>query len=158
MQPLSRAATAALFLALSTASAWAADYLSTVESEVFTTTGDTNAIAGRAKTCMARLLAPGVQGGQLFLSADGPVLVANNVLKYPDGLLQWTMRSRMTFEARDGRFRITHEGIERFNDQAGGWSPVGKWTGSGWKKAEATLQDVSSSVAACVKQDKSKDW
>lgn len=92
---------------------------------------------------------------------DRGVVVARNALSYPDGfLLVWQMRSRVTFEAREGRFRITHENIERLNEQAGGWTPVGKWRGSGWQKAEAALQAQSAEIAACVTSatGSSDDW
>lgn len=86
------------------------------------------------------------------------VVVASNTLEYRDGLLPWQMRSRITFEGREGRFRIKHTAIERYNDQALGaqvlgaspWAPVGKWWGSGWQKAQKALEDVSAKIAECV--------
>lgn len=32
----------------------------------------------------------------------------------------------------------------------GGWQPVGKWTGSGWAKAQAALQKVTDDLAHCI--------
>jgi hypothetical protein len=152
-----RLACAILILALPSAAS-AAEYLEQVRSEVYPAAGDQAAIAARGKTCMARILAPGVQGGQLIVSDDGRDVVASNVLRYSSGMLTWEMRSRVVFEARDGRFRVTHEGIERFNDTgAQGWYPVGKWFGSGWKDAEAALQRVSASLANCVAGGGAKD-
>lgn len=152
-----RLAAVVVSLALPTAAA-AAEYLEQVRSEVYQAAGDQAAIAARGKTCMARILAPGVQGGQLIVSDEGRDVIANNVLRYSSGMLTWEMRSRVVFEARDGRFRVTHEGIERFNDTgAQGWGPVGKWFGSGWKDAEVALQRVTAGVANCVTGGGAKD-
>ena len=138
----------------------AAEYLSEVKSEVYQTSGDQAAIARRAKGCFARKLAPGMQGGQLIVSDDGATIVANNVFDLAWGLgVRSPVRSKVTFEARDGRFRISHEAIEMFNDTGPiGWRPVGKWTGSPWKKVEGALQTVSSDVATCVQATKADDW
>jgi hypothetical protein len=138
----------ALLLALSTPP----DYLTLVQSPVYETPGAPPEIARRGETCMARLLASGRAGGQVIVSSDphGGAVVATNAMEYRDGLLMWQMRSRVTLQARDGRFRIEHTSIERFNEQAGGWTPVGKWWGSGWVKAEDALKAVSASIAACV--------
>ncbi|MEO7681100.1 MAG: hypothetical protein ABIS14_10495 [Sphingomonas sp.] len=81
---------------------------------------------------------------------DGGVIVARNVLSYPDGMMQWRIRSTFTFEARDGRFRIEQTNLERFNSTAGGWGPIGKWTFSGWKKAETAFAAAANAVAQCV--------
>lgn len=129
------------------------DYLTTVQSETVPTEGSAAEIASRGEVCIARALGSGVVGGELIVSRniERGVVVARNALSYSGGfLLVWQMRSRVTFEARDGRFRITHENIERLNEQAGGWTPVGKWRGSGWEKAEAALQAQSAEIAACV--------
>ncbi|MGV3720614.1 MAG: hypothetical protein ACO1SX_06855, partial [Actinomycetota bacterium] len=75
---------------------------------------------------------------------------SRSAVEYRDGMLEWQMRSRLTLEAREGRFRLTHTSIERLNDQAGGWSPVGKWWGSGWQKAEAALKNISAAIADCI--------
>lgn len=128
------------------------DYLTTVQSEVIEAHGSPAEIAARGEACMAQYLGSGVQGGELIVSRDpaAGVVVSRNSVSYRDGLLEWQMRSRLTLEAREGRFRLTHTGIERFNDQGGGWSAVGKWWGSGWQKAETALKDVSAAVADCI--------
>lgn len=130
----------------------APDYLTTVQSDVIESPGAASEIAAKGEACMAQQLGSGQQGGELIISRDSAagVVVSRNAVTYRDGLLEWQMRSRLTLEARDGRFRLTHSSIERFNDQAGGWSPVGKWWGSGWQKAETALKDVSTAVARCI--------
>jgi hypothetical protein len=70
-----------------------------------------------------------------------------------------TVARPLHFRARDGRFRITQTGIEMFNDMGGGWQPIGKWTGSPWKKAEATFTACADAVAQCViAGSKRADW
>jgi hypothetical protein len=131
------------------APAAAAEYLTSVTSEVYQTTGTAREIATRASTCISQHLSPGTTDAQLMVSGDldGGVIVARNALSYSDGLLQWRVRSTLTFEAREGRFRIEQTNLERFNDA---WGPIGKWTGSGWKKAEAAFTASARAVAQCV--------
>ena len=55
---------------------------------------------------------------------------------------------------------LAQTNLERFYDMNSiGWGGIGKWTGSGWKKAEAAFQLSATAVAACVmKSPKSDDW
>jgi hypothetical protein len=138
----------------------AAEYLTGVTSEVYQTTGSPKEIATRASTCISQHLAPGTTDSQLIISRDleGGVIVARSVLEY-GSLPRWKVRSNFTFEAREGRFRIEQTNLERFNDMAGGWGPIGKWAGSQWKKAEETIAASASVVARCVVDGpKRGDW
>ena len=63
----------------------------------------------------------------------------------------------LVLEARDGRFRIEQTNLERFNDRGGGWGGIGKWWGSGWKKAEQAYQASATVVAQCVMTGPTKD-
>lgn len=139
----------AMAAACCTTSANAAEYLTEVTSEVHQTSGTPREIAQRASTCISQSLRPGTVDAQLIISSDldGGIIVARNAISYPDGLVQWEVRSTFTFEAREGRFRITQTGLERFNRQ---WGPIGKWAGSGWKKAEQAFQTSANAVAQCV--------
>lgn len=144
-------ATLATLLACAAAPAFAADYLTEVTSEVMQTTGTPREIATRANTCISQNLAPGTTDSQLIITSDldGGVVVARSAMTYPDGLLQWQVRSTFTLEAREGRFRIVQTNLERFNRV---WGPIGKWTGSGWKKAEEAFTSSAAKVAQCVVQ------
>lgn len=138
--------------------AFAAEYLTEVTSEVYQTSGTPKEIAQRASTCISQKLRPGTTSAQLIISSDldNGTIVARNALSYPDGLMQWEVRSTFTFEAREGRFRITQTGLERFNRQ---WGPIGKWTGSGWKKAEEVFRASATAIAQCVLSGPAKaDW
>jgi hypothetical protein len=144
-----------------TTPALAAEYLTEVTSEVYQISGTPREIATRANTCISQHLAPGTTDSQLIINSDleGGVIVARNALRYPDGLMQWQVRSTFTFEARDGRFRIAQTNLERLNDRAGGWGPIGKWTGSGWRRAEQAFSSSASVVARCVmQQPAADDW
>lgn len=129
--------------------ALAAEYFTDVTSEVYPTTGTPHEIVARANTCISQHLAPGSTDSQLIVSSDldGGVLVARNAINYRDGLVQWQVRSTFTFEAREGRFRIIQTNLERFNRV---WGPIGKWSGSGWKKAEDAFSGSATAVAQCV--------
>jgi len=90
---------------------------------------------------------------------DRGIIVARNAIQYPDGLVDWNARSIFTFEAREGRFRIEQTRLERFNDMGGGWDPIGKWFGSGWREAEAAFTASADVVARCVMSAPSQtDW
>lgn len=145
------------------------EYLTEVVSPVYEAAGTPPALARRAEACLSQQLGQ-TSGGPVILSSDpeAGVVVASNALEYRDGMVPWRLRSRVTFEGRDGRFRITHTTIERLNDQAPGaqylgatpWGPIGKWWGSGWQKAQQALVAVSDQVAACVTAPSSAtdDW
>lgn len=137
----------------------AAEYLTSLTSDVFQAQGTPKAIATRASTCISQHLAPGTVNAQLIISSDldNGTIVARSALTYPDGLLKWQVRSVFTFEARENRFRIEQTNLERFNDMSGGWSPIGKWTGSGWKKAEDAFAASANAVAQCVASGAKRD-
>jgi hypothetical protein len=142
------------------APALAAEYLTVVTSEVYQAVGAPKELATRASTCISQHLAPGTTDSQLIISSDldGGVIVARSALEY-GSLPRWKIRSRFTLEAREGRFRIEQTNIERFNDMAGGWGPIGKWSGSQWKKADETFAASASVVARCVIDGpKRGDW
>ena len=139
----------------------AAKYLTSVTSEVFQAQGTPRELAARANTCISQHLAAGTVDAQLIVNSDPDrgIIVARSAIEYPDFLMRWKVRSVFTFEAREGRFRIEQTNLERFNDMAGGWSPIGKWTGSGWKKAEAAFAASANVVARCVMSaPKQDDW
>lgn len=149
----------ALILIIGLASpAIAADYLTGITSPVYQTSGTPKEIATRAQTCIAQNLRPGAVNAPQIVSSDldNGVIVAQSALSF-GSFPEWQARSRFTFEARDGRFRITQTGIEMFNDMAGGWRPIGKWTGSPWKKAEAAFTASADAVAQCVIAGPKKD-
>lgn len=134
------------------------EYLTSVASEVYRTTGTTREIAARAITCISQHLSPGTVDAQLIIGSDldGGTIVARNAIDQ-GGLMRWRLRSRFMFEARAGRFRIEQTALERFNQ--GRWGPIGKWAGSQWRAAESAFAASGSDVAQCVMQDTGReDW
>lgn len=138
------------------APAQAKQYLTTVTSEVFQTTGTPREIAARASTCISQRLAAGTVEAPVIISTDldNGVVVARNALKYSELVTEWKIRSVFTFEAREGRFRIVQTNLEQFNNQ---WGGIGKWFGSGWKKADSAFTAAATSVADCVMHPASKE-
>jgi hypothetical protein len=140
--------------------ATAAEPLDAVTSAVFQTSGSSRDIARRANGCIAAHLAPAKKDAPLIVSSDleDGTIVARNAVDYGGGLSGGKARSRFTFEARDGRFRIEQTELERAN-QLGGWSRIGKGAGSDWKKAETALSASADAVALCVVQKPTRaDW
>lgn len=138
--------------------AQAREYLTEVASPVIETPGTASEIAGRGRQCIATTLGSGVAGGELILSDADNVIVARSSVEYSERFVPWKIRSRLAFEARDGRFRITQSSLERFNEYGGGWSPIGKWRGSGWQRAEQAFQETATALSACVTRQTTNDW
>jgi hypothetical protein len=137
----------------------AAEYLTEVTSQVYQAAGTPKQITTRAQTCIAQNLRSGTVNAPQIVSADldNGIIVAQNALE-TGSFPVWKLRSRFTFEARDGRFRITQPGLEWFNDTGGGaWLGIGKWWGSPWKKAEAAYAASADAVAQCVIAGRKKD-
>lgn len=151
---------ALIVVAAHSSPAAAAEYLTEVTSQVYQTPGTPREIATRAQTCIAQNLRAGTVNAPQIVSSDleNGVIVAQSALEY-GSLPVWKIRSRFTFEAREGRFRIIQTGLEHFNEIAGGWVGVGKWWGSPWKKAEAAYAASADAVARCVMVGpKREDW
>lgn len=142
-------------------SAAAHEYLTSVISQVYQAQGTQKEIAQRASICIAQNLAPGTIDAQLVISQDldNGIIVARNATTH-GSFPVFKIRSRLTLEARDGRFRIDQTGLERFNEMNGnGWGPIGKWWGSQWKSAETAFDLSAASVAQCVMSaPKRDDW
>jgi hypothetical protein len=130
----------------------AAEYLTEVTSQVYQAAGTPKEIATRAQTCIAQNLRSGTVNAPQIVSSDldNGIIVAQSALE-TGSFPVWKLRSRFTFEAREGRFRITQTGLEWFNDTgSGAWLGIGKWWGSPWKKAEAAYAASADAVAQCV--------
>lgn len=136
------------------------EYLTEIVRPVVERPGTAAEIASTARRCVAEHLGSGRAGGELIISDSDNIIVSRSALSYRDGLASWQVRSRFTVEARDGRFRVTQSGLERLNDAAGGWGPIGKWWGSGWQKAEQAFNDSAQAVEACIARPEAPadDW
>lgn len=98
-----------------------------------------------------------VGGGELiqvFDEAEG-LVVANQSRDYRWLALNQNVRSRMTLEAREGRFRIVHSAIESVSRSTGsttnrGYAKVSTRRGAGGKPAIRELETATELVAQCV--------
>jgi len=144
-----------------------AENLDEVDSQVYTTTGTHQEIMARAATCVAQLMKPGRPGTPLILSRDDAagVMVIDNYTSFSARMITWALHTKMTFEAKDGRFRIIHTGIEQTADVMGqmsphpNWVPVNKGFPNPWKHAQKAVEDTSTRLATCVTSPaKSDNW
>ncbi len=165
MEMNSRILILTLFAAFSSAAGFAAEYLMVITSEVYQAPGTPRALATRANTCIAQKLIKGSSDDPLIISTDleNGVIVARNSIEY-GSLPRWKIRSRFTFEAREGRFRVEQTNLERFNTSVltgvESWGPIGKWTGSRWREVTIKFEESASTVANCVisGSGQQKDW
>jgi hypothetical protein len=108
----------------------------------------------------------GIEGGAILIDADieQGVVSANNRVDYTSSMLAYNVKSTITLLTKDGRFKIKHTNIEYVQKNTGsthnnGYIKVGKWWGTGWKKADAALQGVSEKVSKCIQASTEKeDW
>lgn len=166
------------------------NYLDSIESAVIEASGTAQEITKRAMVCIPRivrndeiaikdsatsLIGPlnmaeksrGVGGGSVIVTSDieSGTIVANSRVDFPGTMgIGRNARSVITFQAKDGRFRITHSAIETLQKDTGistnvGYTKQGKGWGSGWEKAQAALEGVTAKIAECVSNPAaSTDW
>ena len=139
-------------------------YLERIESPVYETAGDHQAITKRGIICVTQILRPGIINAPTITSSDVDIglIVSNNAFTISNFLYSENVRTTLTFEAKDGRFRITHGNIEYFQDIKGitaDWKRPWIGKGSNAAKIEATAQSISENIAKCVMEaTKKSDW
>jgi hypothetical protein len=151
-----------------------AQYLETIPSDVFQAAGDHAALARRSALCLAQ--ASGVPGQTLQADAEAGVVVGPALFSYSTIGIPWSVKSIVTIETKDGRFRITHSSLAQKQggpavrqwtimgsgtDQRGegGWGPVGTWRFSGGEKVEKAAQALSQRIADCIQAvPRRDDW
>lgn len=111
--------------------------------------GDTNAVAG----------------GDVLrtVDLDAGLIVAQSRIPFTHMMMKHSIESTITFEAKDGRFRITHSGIKAAQLSTGyasnnGFQPVLMQAVSGYKKIEVALQEVSTKISTCVVSADNSSW
>lgn len=139
-----------LLLAISISSAThAAESLAEVTSEVYQADGMTkDQITSKAMQCIKS--SGGNAAKSIEPAVDGDNAYAIVKTAYSHALVAGTVRSRITVQAKDGRFRVVHTDIDNFNDFAKNYIPIYKSWGTGWQKAEAALQGWFPDVSACI--------
>ena len=151
--------TSLIVLSLLSSPTVAADYLDVVTSQVYQTAGTPREIASRASTCIAQNLRSGTTDAPLIVSSDldNGLIVAQTALRFDARANEWQIRSRFTFEAREGRFRITQTDLEMFSPIMSRWGRFRK--GGIANNAEATFAASADAVAQCVISGlKRNDW
>ncbi len=105
-----------------------------------------------------------IAGGSVVVShsPETGMVVANNRLPYKALMNAGVFQSTLTFESKDGRFRITHSAIQDATLNTGmvhneGFKPVYDKSGLA-KRAKEALQKQSTSIAKCVMNSQSDDW
>lgn len=166
-------------------------YLETVESPVTEVPGvSAKDLASRGRLCVLKHVTygdvvlrdesrvtpysmPGSQAGNATSSTGGDVLqtvdidaglvVARSRVPMSSLMMRYSIESTITFEAREGRFKITQTGIQIAQLSTGyatntGFRPVLKQWGSHWEAIEKKLQDLAAGVSECVSTTPSADW
>ncbi|GAC1369418.1 MAG: hypothetical protein NVS3B3_01220 [Aquirhabdus sp.] len=137
-----------------------AETVNHLETKVFETSGSTQEIATKGKTCIAQILR-GDSDASPITDADlqGGTIVARNQFNYSTGLQSWVIRSTVTFMAKEGRFKIVQDNIDRVIPQYGA-NPIYKGWGTGWEKAQTALTDKADEIAQCVlhASTRKNDW
>lgn len=115
--------------------------VSIMSSKPADTAGDTTAVAG----------------GDVLrtVDLDAGLIVAQSRTPYSRMMMQHVLESTITFEAKEGRFRITQTGIRVAMQSTGyaantGFMPVRIQPGSGHEKIAAALLALSEKIGDCV--------
>ncbi len=123
------------------------------------------AVIEKAVACTSTIVTTRSQETPLFSTQDpdSGLLVANIRVEYYAALTQRVVQSRLTIEAREGRFRMTHSDMRN----SVGSSPADlhlltKIWGTSWERSIKELSDTSEKIAACIKSSaepkKAEDW
>lgn len=107
---------------------------------------------------------PGADVPQLIELVDSTngLLVANSVTDYRHSMFAYIMKSRLTLEAREGRFRISHTDLQSMQKDGSSaqasYGPIVKAWGMGWEPAISSVIEVSKGIEVCMQQNGSGDW
>jgi hypothetical protein len=107
--------------------------------------------------CIPRSIQPSLLDSPAIVNSDvaAGVVVGNNVFRFDDRwgpmvIANQEGRSTLTFEAKPGRFRITHANIEQF-------TPFGWRAPKDASVMKNKLLGISDEIAACIQAD-SANW
>lgn len=143
--------------------AYAADadeYLSEMESPVYKADGKAGDILDRGTTCISQ------NTGTIDNRDNARDAVVSTIrYEYTRLLITYTVRGKLTLMAKDGRFRMKMQQIERMQNDTGGWGVphfdrVKKIWGVGWEAMRDNIRkDIFDRIADCTKQPVAKsDW
>jgi hypothetical protein len=187
--PMRRHLVAITIASLFPATALAAKTLDEIVSGPFDVAGTPAEIATKGRNCMVKILkndavtvrdssrstvalgalldkgdSNSITGGDVItvFDASAGLVAANSRHAVPGMLSVEYLRSTVTLEAREGRFRIVQTNIARASSDTGalensGFQPVYIQAMSGHKKVAASLEQLAAKVAACV-QAPAQNW
>ena len=106
-----------------------------------------------------------VAGGSLIEISDpaNGILVANSRADFKFMMIGHSVRSRLTVEAKEGRFRFVHSNIESLQKNTGymrndGYSQIIQRRGTGWDKALEAVNGVEEKIVSCMTNSPSESW
>lgn len=144
-----RIVVAFIALLLPFAQANAAKTLDEVVGEPVTIDGMSAAqIADRAMQCLQA--ASSNVADKVTPLRDGDTAYAIVITGFVKMMVAGNARSRMSVQAKDGRFRIVHSDIELFRELSNDWGPVYTSFGAGAKQVDEALRARSAAVVACI--------
>jgi hypothetical protein len=129
-----------------------------VVSEVYSTPASGKDLTTRAQACLARIVRyDGPDSGKSVVasvSLETGTVVANSRIDIRSGMMQSLVQSTLTFEAREGRFRMVHTGITRAQRLAGTGAPYNEFTpvgeGAFSKRVISAMKEQFGRIASCV--------
>ena len=106
-----------------------------------------------------------VAGGSLIELSDpaNGLLIANSRADFKFMMIGHSVRSRLTVEAKEGRFRFVHSNIESLQKNTGymrndGYSQIIQRKGTGWDKALEAVSGVEEKIVSCMTNSPSESW
>lgn len=129
-----------------------------VVSEVYSTSGSPSELATRAQRCISQVVRfDGPESGKSVIASvvlEAGTVVANSRLDVRHGMMQSLVQSTLTFEAREGRFRMVHAGVTRAQRIAGTGAPFSQFepvgVGSFSERVTAAMKERFGRIAECV--------
>lgn len=140
---------AAICLLAISSNTHAAETLNEVVGEPVTAEGMTAAaLVDRGVECLQA--ASGNVADKVTPLRDGDTAYAIVITGYKAMMTARTVRSRMSIQAKDGRFRVVHSDVDWFRELTNDWGPVYMYAGAGGKQAKAALEARSTAVTECM--------
>lgn len=127
----------------------AADYLAEIVSDVHQAEGMTaDQIVRRGLQCIKS--ASHNASESVEPAVDGNVAYGIVRIEYSHRLVQNIIRARASVVAKEGRFKVSHTDIERYNELAHGYIGVHTGFGGGSDKVREVLVDHAARIVECI--------
>lgn len=94
---------------------------------------------------------------------ESGLLIANSRSDYTAMMMGYNVRTKLTIEAKDGRFRITAGDLQSLAKSAGtasnkGYREIIKQWGMGWEPAITAVKNTTDKITACIVEKPGGDW